>query len=308
MFHYAIMRILQLLPTVIGVVSLTFLLLHITPGDPVQIMLGDYASPTDVENLRQSLGLHLPLWQQFFVYWGDILTGDWGTSYVYQRPVLALIAERLPATIQLASVAFMLVVVWGGFLGIVAALNFKRWPDKLAQYMNSLSLALPSFWLGPLLIIVFALQLGVVPVSGNEYPTAIILPAVTLATGLAAIMARMLRNSLLETLSCPYIVTARAKGAGFGRILKHAIANAITPVIVVLALQLGMLLTGTIITEVVFSWPGLGALFIEALHSRDIPLIQGCVLFIALIYTLSSLLADMLCAAINPAIRAAHSK
>lgn len=308
MFQYSIMRILQMLPTVIGVVSLTFLLLHITPGDPVQVMLGDYASPADMENLRQSLGLHLPLWQQFVTYWGGVLTGDWGNSYVYQRPVLELITERLPATVHLAVAAFALVIVWGGALGSIAAFSFKKWPDKVIQYINSLSLALPSFWLGPLLIIVFALQLGLVPVSGNEYPTAIILPAVTLAAGLSAITARMLRNSLLETLSRPYIVTARAKGVGFKRVLKHAVGNALTPVIVVLALQLGMLLTGTIITEVIFSWPGLGALLIEALHSRDIPLIQGCVLFIALIYTLSTVVADVLCALINPAIRAAHVK
>jgi len=288
-----------------GVVTLVFFLSAVIPGDPVDVMLGEHASSADREALRSAMGLDRPL----LVRWGDYLAGlvrgDLGSSLVRSRPVADLIAERLPATLSMALAAFVVILLIAFPLGLLAA-QFKDGPlDRAAAVFALLGQSIPNFWLGPLLVLLFSIQLGWLPVSGNESPAAILLPALTLGTSLAAVSMRMLRASLLEVLSQDYLRTARAKGVSrFRAILWHAFPNALLPVVTLLGLQLGALLSGAVITEVVFAWPGIGSLLIDAIRQRDYPLIQGVVLVIAVAYVLINLLTDLLLRRLDPRIAA----
>jgi len=297
-------RLALVVPTVFGVLLLTFLLVHLVPGDPVEVMLGESATSADRGQLRAELGLDRPLVVQFSDYLGKLVHGDFGTSIHGHQSISALLAVRFPATVRLALLSLSLALMVGIPLGIVAALCEHRWPDRLATLAALTLSSMPHFWLGPLLMLVFALWLGWLPVSGMESSTAILLPALTLACGLTAILTRMTRASLLEVLSDDFVRTARAKGLPEKTvILRHALRAALLPVITVVGLQLGSLLAGAVITETVFGWDGVGRLLVESIEKRDYPVTQACVLVIALTYVLVNLCTDVLYSRIDPRIR-----
>lgn len=289
---------------VFGVAVLVFLLIHLIPGDPVDVMLGESAQPADREALRQSLGLDQPIHVQLINYFNGLINLDLGRSLHTQRPILELLAERLPATIELAVAALLVTLVLALPLGLLAAARRDTAWDHGAMTFSLLGVSIPNFWMGPLLILVFALWLGWFPVSGREGAGAVILPALTLGTSLSAILARMIRSSVLEVLGEDFIRTAYAKGLSRRQVLiRHALPNALLPVITILGLQLGTLLAGAVITETVFSWPGIGLLTVEAIQTRDYPVVQACVLLIALTYVLINSLTDLAYALIDPRIR-----
>lgn len=296
-------RLLGALAVVLGVATIVFLLLHLVPGDPVELMLGDSARPTDRTALRQALGLDQPFMDQWVGWLTRLVHLDLGESLYSRRPVLDLIAERLPATLELTAAALALALLIALPLGTLAARHHHRPLDRLAMGFSLLGMSIPTFWLGPLLILLFSLELGWTPVSGRDGPTSLILPALTLGTALAAILARMVRGSLLEVLSEDFIRTARAKGLSEPAMLwRHALPNAWLPLLTVLGLQLGALLGGAVITETVFAWPGLGSLLVEAIQRRDYPLVQGCVLLISLTYVLVNTLTDLAYGWIDPRV------
>jgi peptide/nickel transport system permease protein len=282
------------LPVVFGVLLLTFLLLHLVPGDPVEVMLGESATSADRTQLRAELGLDQPLLVQFAQYLKNISHGDFGRS-IHQHTVISkLVAERARASCKLALLALAIALLLGLPLGIAAALHHLHWPDRLATTSAITLSAMPHFWLGPLLMLVFAVWLGWLPVSGMESRSAIVLPALTLACGLAAILTRMTRASLLETLGEDFVRTARAKGLPERLVvLRHALKPALLPVLTVVGLQLGSLLAGAVITETVFGWEGIGRLLVESIEKRDYPVTQACVLVISLSYVLVNLLTDL---------------
>lgn len=289
---------------VFGVCTLVFLLIHLVPGDPVEAMLGEGARPADRAALTAALGLDRPLVEQYLGYLGRLVRLDLGQSFVYQRPVIGLMAERLPATLTLAVVALTLALTIAIPLGVLAACQRGRALDGVATGFSLLGSSIPNFWLGPLLIMVFSLWLGWTPVSGREGPASLVLPALTLGTSLAAILARMVRSSVLEVLGEDYIRTARAKGLSPAVVLwGHALRNAWLPVLTLVGLQLGGLLGGAVITETIFAWPGLGSLLVEAIQGRDYPVVQGCVLLVSLGYVLVNTGTDLIYAWIDPRIR-----
>jgi peptide/nickel transport system permease protein len=274
------------------------------PGDPVEVMLGESASSADRIQLQSDLGLDQPIYVQFGVYLNKLVHGDWGVSIHSKKPIIDLLAERLPATAKLALLALLFAVLIGLPLGIIAALKVNQWPDKLANLLSLSISAMPHFWMGPMLMMLFALWLGLLPVSGMENGTSIILPALTLGFGLAAILTRMTRASMLEVLHEDFIRTARAKGLAESTvILRHALRAALLPIVTVLGLQLGSLLAGTVITETVFSWDGIGRLLVESIEKRDYPVTQACVLVVALVYVLVNLATDMIYTKIDPRVR-----
>jgi peptide/nickel transport system permease protein len=288
----------------LGALTLVFLFVHLLPGDPVEIMLGETASAVDKEALRLQLGLDRPLWRQYADFIGGFFHGDLGRSLHEDSAVIDLIAARLPATLELTLGAMIVAAVIALPLGILSAVRKNSWVDRCALLVSLLGAAIPSFWLGPLLILFFSIDLGLLPVSGRGGLSHLILPALTLGTGLAAILTRMIRSALLETIDEDYIRAARAKGlseyAVWGR---HALGNALLPVVTVIGLQFGALLAGSIITETIFAWPGLGRLTIQAIQTRDYPLVQGCILCISLGYILVNLATDALYTFIDPRIR-----
>lgn len=304
MLTFILHRLLGALLVIFGVVSIVFLLIHMIPGDPVEIMLGESASTADREALRVALGLNQPLPVQFRHYLAGLLQLDMGTSIHFRRPVADLLMERLPATAMLAAVTLLLTVIMALPLGIMAAVRRDSLWDTGAMSFSMLGVSIPNFWLGPILILVFSLWLGWFPVSGHSGPGSVVLPALTLSTGLIAVLSRMVRSSMLEVLGEDYMRTAKAKGMPPRHvILHHGLRNALLPVITLLGLQLGALLAGAVITETVFSWPGVGLLTIESIQSRDYPVVQACVLLISITYVLVSLLTDLAYAWIDPRIR-----
>jgi peptide/nickel transport system permease protein len=267
-------------------------------------MLGESASSADRMQLRADLGLDQPIYVQFGVYLNKLAHGDLGVSIHSKKPIVDLLAERLPATAKLALLALSFAILIGLPLGIVAALKVSQWPDKLANLLSLSISAMPHFWMGPMLMMIFALWLDLLPVSGMESGTAVILPALTLGFGLAAILTRMTRASMLEVLHEDFIRTARAKGlTERAVILRHALRAALLPIVTVLGLQLGSLLAGTVITETVFSWDGIGRLLVESIERRDYPVTQACVLVVALIYVMVNLATDIIYTKIDPRVR-----
>ncbi len=304
MGSYLTRRCLLLVPTVLGVVTLVFFFIHMIPGDPVEVMLGETAPAADKEALRHSMGLDVPLWSQYSRFLAGAFTGDLGSSYFYRKPVVRVLAERVGATVRLSMASMAVALLIALPLGIASAVKQYSAFDTGSMFFALLGVSMPNFWLGPLLIILFSIHLGWFPVSGAEGLGAIVLPAITLGTALAAVLSRMTRSSMLEVLSADYITTARAKGLPERTvILKHALRNALIPIITVIGLQFGALLSGAIITENVFAWPGIGTLFIQAIQARDYPVVQGCVLLIALSYVVVNLLTDIAYAAVDPRIR-----
>ena len=299
-----IKRFFSIFPVIFGVLLLTFLLVHLVPGDPVEVMLGESANAADRAQLSADLGLDQSLLAQFGHYLNKLAHGDSGVSIHAKKPISDLLAERLPATAKLALLALSFAIFIGLPLGILAALNVKKWPDKLANLLSLMISAMPHFWMGPMLMMVFALWLGLLPVSGMELTSSIILPAMTLGFGLAAILTRMTRASMLEVLHEDFIRTARAKGLNESAvILRHALRAALLPIITVLGLQLGSLLAGAVITETVFAWDGVGRLLVESIEKRDYPVTQACVMVVALTYVLVNFVTDLVYTKIDPRVR-----
>jgi len=304
MLRYLVRRVVLAVPVLLGVATLVFALIHLVPGDPAQSMLGESAAPEDVERLRESLGLNDPLLTQYGTFLGGLVRGDLGRSFRYGTPVTAEIGSRLLRTLQLALAAMAVAILVAVPLGIVAAVWRGTPVDHLAMTVSLVGISMPNFWLGPLLAILFAVVLGWLPVAGTGSPAHLVLPAVTLGAALAAILARMTRASLLEELRELYVLAARARGVSRTQaILRHAFRNSLIPIVTIIGLQFGAVLTGTIITETIFAWPGVGRLLIQAINFRDYPLVQGCILFISFTYVLVNLLTDLTYGLLDPRVR-----
>lgn len=289
---------------VLGVATLVFLLIHLVPGDPVEVMLGESAQQADRESLRHALGLDKPVPVQLLEFYKGLLQFDLGQSLHSKRPISEEILERLPATIELALSAMVVAVLLAFPLGVIAAIRKDSAWDSSAMTVSLLGVSIPNFVMGPVLILIFAVQLKLLPVSGREGLASLILPAITLGTALAAVLSRMVRASLLEVLNEDYIRTARAKGLSERVVVwRHGLRSAMLPVITLLGLQLGTLLAGAVITEAVFSWPGIGQLTIEAIQRRDYPVVQACILLISSTYVLVNTLTDTVYAWLDPRIR-----
>ncbi|MDD2932934.1 MAG: ABC transporter permease [Methylotenera sp.] len=301
---FLIKKLSNLATVIFGVLLLTFLLIHLVPGDPVEVMLGESASSADRAALRADLGLNQPLIQQFGSYLSKLAHGDFGQSIHTKTPIIDLLKTRYPATVKLALLSLMIGLVVGVPLGIYAALKANHWQDFIVTIVSVRLSAMPAFWLGPMLMLIFAVWLGWLPVSGMDSSTSIILPAVTLGFGLSAILTRMTRTSLLEVLNDDYIRTARAKGLSEKTvILRHALRAALLPIITIVGLQMGSLLAGTVITETIFSWDGIGRLLVESIEKRDYPVTQACVLVVALSYVVVNLCTDILYRLADPRVR-----
>lgn len=304
MINFLYTRLLSAALVVLGVSCLVFVLIHLVPGDPVEVMLGETASAADREALRVEMGLDDPLSVQLARFLSNLAHLDLGESLHSKRPIAAILVERLPATMELAVAALLVAVMIAVPLGSLAAVRRGSWWDSAAMGFSMLGVSIPNFVMGPLLILVFSVMLGWFPVSGREGAGALILPALTLGTAMAAILSRMVRASLLEVLNEDYIRTARAKGLGeMGVLVGHAFVNATLPVLTIIGLQLGTLLGGAVITEYVFSWPGIGQLTVDAIKQRDYPVLQACVLVISVAYVLVNTLTDICYAWLDPRIR-----
>jgi peptide/nickel transport system permease protein len=304
MLRHLFKRFLLTLPALWLVLTLVFLMIHMVPGDPVEQMLGEGAAPGAAAQLRHSLGLDQPLGKQYGHYLFGLVRGDLGQSFKFQAPVRQIIFERYPATLQLAFLALLVCAAIAIPAGVLAAHRRGQTSDRLVGVFTLFGLAIPNFALGPLLILLFSIEIGVLPVSGRNGIGSYILPAATLGAALAAILTRMVRGAMLEELSADYIRTARAKGLSTAAVLfRHGLRNALIPIITILGLQFGTLLAGTIVTETIFSWPGIGRLTVQAISARDYPLLQGCILVISLSYVLVNLLTDAIYSVVDPRVR-----
>jgi len=307
MAKYILKRILMLIPVVIGVTFLVFFIMSLTPGDPIRIILGDEATPEAIEQLTRELGLDQPLIIQFLRYLGGLVQGDIGTSYITNRPVFGEIMNALPFTIELTiwSVTFGLLIAIP--LGVFAAMKQYSLMDNISMIVTLVGAAIPNFWFGLLLMLLFALNLGWLPSSGTGTPMHMILPALTLGTTNAAIIARMTRSSMLEVIRQDYIRTAKSKGVGSSAIItKHAFRNASIPIVTVIGLQFGGLLGGAVLTETVFSIPGLGILMVNAIRQMDTPMILGSIIVFTILFSVINLIVDILYAFLDPRIKAAY--
>ena len=297
-------RLLYTLPVLWLVVSVVFLLIHLVPGDPIQAMLGEGAASADLQAARHAYGLDQPVSKQYIQYWNGVLHGRLGQSIRLNQDVARVIWERYPYTLRLTLSALIVALLLSIPAGVRSAQRRDRWDDRVLSVVSLFGLSFPNFALGPILILFFAIKLQILPVSGSGTWEHLVLPALTLGGSLAAILTRMVRTAMLEELSQDYIRTARAKGLSEHAVVyKHALRNAMIPVLTVVGLQFGALLAGAIVTETIFSWPGIGRLTISAISNRDYFLVEGCILAIGLTYIAVNLLTDVLYAAVNPRIR-----
>lgn len=297
-------RLLYTLPVLWLVVSVVFLLIHLVPGDPILAMLGEGAASADLQAARHAYGLDQPIGTQYLHYWNGVLHGRLGQSIRLNQDVGRVIWDRYPYTLRLTIAALFVALLLSIPAGVRSAQRRDRWDDRLLGVVSLFGLSFPNFALGPILILFFAIKLGLLPVSGAGTWEHLVLPALTMGGALAAILTRMVRTAMLEELSQDYIRTARAKGLSESKVVyKHALRNAMIPILTVVGLQFGSLLAGAIVTETIFSWPGIGRLTISAISNRDYFLVQGCILAIGLTYIAVNLLTDMLYAAVNPRIR-----
>jgi len=304
MLRFIVRRLLLTIPVLLGVATLVFSLIHLVPGDPVQAMLGDSATPQDVADVRARLGLDRPLPVQYGAFLSNVSRGNLGTSLRTNQPVASAIAERMPATFELAFAAMAVATAIALPLGIVAAVRAGTLTDYGATTLALVGISIPNFWLGPLMAIVFSISLGWLPVSGRGSAAHLILPAITLGAPLAAVLARMTRASVIEELRELYVLAARARGVSRLRaIVRHAFRNSLIPIVTVLGLQFGAVLTGAVITETIFAWPGVGRLLIQSINFRDYPMVQGCILLIAVTYVAMNLLTDLVYGLLDPRIR-----
>ena len=305
MFRYLAQRVAYTVPVVWLVVSVVFLLIHLVPGDPIQQMLGEGAAVSDLQAARHAYGLDVPIGKQYANYWIGVLHGDLGQSVRLNQKVSKTIVQAYPPTIELTFAALLVALLLSIPAGVHSALHRNQWTDRVLSFVTLLGLSFPNFALGPILILFFAIRLGWLPVSGTGTLAHLVLPAITMGGALAAILARMVRTSMLEELSQDYIRTARAKGLPERVVVyRHALRNALIPVLTVVGLQFGALLAGAIVTETIFSWPGIGRLTITAINNRDYFLVEGCILAIGLTYVAVNFFTDLLYSAVNPRIRA----
>ena len=302
--RYLLTRLLYTLPVIWLVVSLVFLLIHLVPGDPILQMLGEGVPVADLQAARHAYGLDLPLSQQYLNYWKGVLHGNLGLSLRYNQSVSKLLAQRYPYTLQLTLAALVIAVLLSIPAGVRSARRRNDWDDRTISVVSLFGLSFPNFALGPILILLFSIKLGWLPVSGSGSFANLVLPAVTMGGSLAAILTRMVRTSMLEEMNQDYIRTARAKGLSETTVVyRHALRNAMIPVITVLGLQFGALLAGAIVTEKIFSWPGIGRLTIDAIANRDYYVVQGCILAIGLTYVAVNFMTDMMYSVLSPRIR-----
>jgi ABC-type dipeptide/oligopeptide/nickel transport system permease component len=304
MLRYISTRLLYMVPVLWLVVSVVFLLIHLVPGDPIQQMLGEGASSADLQAARHAYGLDVPIGRQYLNYWKGVLHGDLGRSLRFDQPVARIIAQRYPQTLQLTAASMIVALLISIPAGVRSARRRNRWDDRLLSFVSLLGLSFPNFALGPVLILFFAIYLGWLPVSGSGSLAHLVLPAITMGGALAAILTRMVRTATLEELNQDYIRTARAKGLSENVVVyKHALRNALVPVLTVVGLQFGALLAGAIVTETIFSWPGIGRLTISAISNRDYYLVQGCILMIGVTYVAVNFMTDFFYSLANPRIR-----
>ena len=307
MYKYICKRILMMIPVIIGVSLLVFLVLKMTPGDPARVVAGSEADEATVEQIREELGLNKPVLQQYVDYMLALLHGDMGTSYTTSKPVADEILARMPTTFILAFAGVFVAVLIGIPLGIISATKQYSVLDYISTLLALGGVAMPNFWLGLMLILLFSLKLGWLPSGGGDSWTSYVLHAITLGVGATASFMRTTRSSMLEVIRQDYIRTARAKGAGEGRVvMHHALRNAMIPVITVIGLQIGTLLGGAVVNETVFSLPGLGTLMINAINQKNEPVVLGCLITFAIIFSLVNLLIDILYAFIDPRIKSQY--
>ena len=306
MLTFVIRRVLALIPVGLGVVAIVSLLIHLVPGDPADMMLGAYATAAEKTDLKHAMGLDQPFLVQLGHYYAGVASGHLGDSFIYRKPVETLIAQRVQATAELAFLAMVVGLAISLPLGIISALKQGKPTDYVAMGAALLGVAVPNFWLGPMFVLLFAVKLGWLPVSERGDWTSYVLPAMTLGIPLSAVLSRMTRNSMLDNLKEDFVRTARAKGAKEAVVvLKHVLRNAALPLVTIIGLQFGVLLTGAIITERIFDWPGLGSLILDGINNRDYPVVQGCVLVFSGSYLLVNLLTDLSYAFVDPRIKSA---
>jgi ABC-type dipeptide/oligopeptide/nickel transport system permease component len=302
--RYFVRRVLLAIPVLIGVATLVFSLIHLVPGDPAQAMMGDGASPQDVAELRRNLGLDRPLLTQYASFLRHAVKGDLGTSFRTGQPVTQMVIERMPATAELAIASMIVAIVIAIPLGVIGAVFRGSAADYGAMTFALAGVSIPNFWLGPMLAILFSVELGWLPVSGRGTLAHLVLPAISLGLALAAILARMTRASLLDELNELYVRAARARGVSrAASITTHALRNSMVPLLTIMALQFGAVLTGAVITETIFAWPGIGRLLIQSIGFRDYPMVQGCILLIAVTYVTVNLITDLMYGVLDPRIR-----
>lgn len=304
MVSYVLRRLIEMIPVIFGITLIVFILLRVS-GDPVRLMLGEDSTPEQVQQLRTNLGLDKPIYQQYLIFMAGLVRGDFGESIRYSnQPALSVVLERLPATLQLGLAALVVAIGISLPAGIIAAVYRNKFPDYCASFLAVIGQAMPNFWLGIMLILIFSIMLQWTPVSGRESFLSLLLPGVTLGAGLAAILMRLLRSSLLEVFGQDYIRTGKAKGLSARAVLnKHALRNAVLSYITVIGLQMASLMAGAVITEQVFAWPGIGQLAIQAVNSRDMAVVQAIVIVAALIVMFANLVVDILYSVIDPRIQ-----
>ena len=303
MSRFLLQRLLFLIPTLLGVLIVTFLLLYVAPGDPVQAMVGERADPETLARLRAELHLDDPLPEQFAHYLGGVLRGNLGTSYITRRPILRDLLQRFPATLRLAGAAMLFAALTGISIGIFGAWRPGAVLDRVAAFGAYLGISFPVYWVGLILILIFAVNLRWLPPSGSGGLVYLILPALTLGMRSVAFLSRMTRAAMQEVLQSDFVRTARAKGLLETRVvLSHGFRNALLPVLTVLGLDFGSYLTGSILTETIFSWPGVGRYVLNAIEKRDLPAVQGSILFLSLVFVLVNLITDLLYARVDPRV------
>ncbi|GGD12276.1 nickel ABC transporter permease [Pontibacillus salipaludis] len=304
MLKYSVKRILGMIPLLFVISLIAFMFVHLIPGDPARLIAGTDATIEEIENIREKYGLNQPLYQQYFDYMANLFQGDLGQSIVTGRPVLDMLVERFGPTLSLTLASMAWALIFGLLIGVISAVKRNKWPDHLSMFLAVSGVSIPSFWLGLMMIQLFSVQLGWFPTGGIGGFETYILPSFTLGAGVAAIIARFTRSSLMDVLKEDYIRTGRSKGlTEFKVINRHAVRNALIPVVTMSGLQFGFLLSGSIITETIFSWPGLGRLLINSITARDYPVIQSEILLFSLEFLLINLLVDLLYGFLNPKIR-----
>jgi len=304
MTHYLLRRFISIIPVLFAVSTIVFFIIHFIPGDPIDLILGERALAADRAQLAHALKLEEPVLVQYGYFLKGLISGEWGTSIFDNRPVLELIKDNYGATVVLACAAMFVAMFIAIPAGIIAAVKRNSIWDSIAMFIALVGISVPNFWLGPVLVLIFSVHVGILPISGRESWTSLILPAITLGTGLAAMLARMTRASMIEELKSEYITVARAKGVSERNVIfKHAFKNALNPIVTIVGLQVGTLLAGTIITEKVFSWPGMGTLLLDSIRRRDYPVVEGCVLIISFAYVIINTMADCLYKAFDPRVR-----
>jgi peptide/nickel transport system permease protein len=301
--RFLLARLALLVPTLAGVLALTFFLLYVAPGDPVEAMVGERADPETIARLRAELHLDDPVPLQFARYVGGVLQGDLGTSYITRRPILGDLLQRFPATLRLAAAAMLFAAVTGIGIGIYGAWRPGGWADRVSALAAYLGVSFPVYWVGLILILAFAVHLRWLPPSGSGGLEYLILPAIALGMRSVAFLSRITRAAMQEVLGSDFVRTARAKGLGEGRVvLSHALRNALLPVVTVLGLDFGSYLTGSILTETIFSWPGVGRYVLTAIDKRDLPAIQGSILFLSVVFVFVNLVTDLIYAKVDPRV------